>query len=130
MSKKTITAYRSRLDFFLAYCGATPTYIDETDERYLKDYIKFLQANTEDYSDRYVYNIFQTLNTFLRANGILIAGPLLAKLSFASKPVKPHTDEELKKLFSASDNEEKLVFSFFLNSGCREGEVAFTEYNT
>ncbi|HYY68525.1 MAG TPA: hypothetical protein VE734_02245, partial [Terriglobales bacterium] len=39
MSKKTITAYRSRLDFFLAYCGATPTYIDETDERYLKDYI-------------------------------------------------------------------------------------------
>jgi integrase/recombinase XerD len=129
MSKKTITAYRSRLDFFLEYCGTTPTCMDEIDERCLKDYIKFLQASDEDYSDRYVYNIFQTLNTFLRTNSILIAGPLLAKLSFASKPVKPYTDEELKDLFSASDSEEKLVFSFFLNSGCREGEVAFTEYN-
>ena len=129
MSKKTITAYRSRLDFFLEYYGTTPTYMDEIDERCLKDFIKFLHAYDEDYSDRYVYNIFQTLNTFLRANGIPIAGPLLAKLSFASKPVKPCTDEELKDLLSAGDHEEKLVFSFFLNSGCREGEVAFTEYN-
>ena len=32
MSKKTITAYRSRLDFFLEYCGTTPTYMDEIDE--------------------------------------------------------------------------------------------------
>jgi hypothetical protein len=58
--------------------------MDELDERCLKDYRKFLLAYDEDYSDRYVYNIFQTLNTFLRASGILIAGPLLAKLSFAS----------------------------------------------
>ncbi|MGB7495042.1 MAG: tyrosine-type recombinase/integrase [Candidatus Acidiferrum sp.] len=129
MSKRTISAYRSRLDFFLEYCGTAPTYMDEIDERCLKDYIKFLQAHDEDYSDRYVYNIFQTLNTFLLANGILIARPLLAKLSFASKPVKPYTDEELKELFSAGNDEEKLVFNFFLNSGCREGEVAYTEYN-
>jgi site-specific recombinase XerD len=45
MSKKTITAYRSRLDFFLEYCGTTPTCMDEIDERCLKDYIKFLQAS-------------------------------------------------------------------------------------
>jgi integrase/recombinase XerD len=50
-------------------------------------------------------------------------------MSFASKPVKPYADEELKALLSASDVEEKLVFNFFLNSGCREGEVSFTEYN-
>ena len=79
----------------------------------MRDYIKFLQGHDEDYSDRYVYNIFQTLNTFPRANGILAARPLLAKLSFASKPVKPRTDEQLKDPFSASDNEETLVFYFF-----------------
>jgi integrase len=129
MSKKTITAYRSRLDFFLEFCSTSPTYMDQIDDGCLKGYIKFLQACDEDYSDRYVYNIFQTLNTFLRANGILIAGPLLARLSFASKPVKPYADEELEALFAASDDDEKLVFNFFLNSGSREGEVAFTEYN-
>jgi site-specific recombinase XerD len=75
MSKRTIAAYRSRLDFFLEYCGTSPTYMDEIDERCLKDYIKFLHAHDEDYSDRYVYNIFRTLNTFLLANGILIARP-------------------------------------------------------
>ncbi len=54
--------------------------MDEIAEHCLKDHIKFLQAHDEDYSDRYVYNIFQTLNTFLQSNGILIARPLLAKL--------------------------------------------------
>jgi integrase len=74
--------------------------------------------------------VWETANyTFLRANGILAAGPLLAKLSFASKPVKPYGDEELNALFAACDLEEKLVFTFFLNSGCREAEVSFTEYN-
>ena len=113
MSRRTISAYRSRLSFFLEYCGAASTYLDEIDERCLKDYIKFLQANNEDYSDRYVYNIFQTLNTFLRANGLVLAAPLLAKLSFASKPVKPYTDEELKDLFSAGADDENwsLIFS-------------------
>ena len=129
MSRKTITAYSSRMDFFLEFCASAQAYLDQVDERCLRDYIKFLQAYDEDYSDRYVYNIFQTLNTFLRANGILAAGPLLAKLSFASKPVKPYSDDELETLFSACDLEEKLIFTFFLNSGCREAEVSFAEYN-
>jgi hypothetical protein len=129
MSRKTITAYSSRMDFFVEFCASASAYLDQIDERCLRDYIKFLQAYDEDYNDRYVYNIFQTLNTFLRANGILAAGPLLAKLSFASKPVKPYSDDELETLFSACDLEEKLIFTFFLNSGCREAEVSFTEYN-
>ena len=129
MSRKTITAYRSRLDFFVEFCSSGPMYMDQIDERCLRDYIQFLQAHEDDHSDRYVYNIFQTLNTFLRANGILVGGPLLAKLSFNSKPVKPYTDKELKDLFAASNEEEKLTFTFFLNSGGRESEVAFTEYS-
>jgi integrase/recombinase XerD len=129
MSRKTITAYSSRLDFFLEFCTTGPIYMDQIDERGLRDYIGFLQDADRDLSDRYVYNIFQTLNTFLRANGMLLAAPLLAKLSFASKPVKPYTDEELAALFAACDDEEKLTFTFFLNSGGRESEVSFTEYN-
>jgi integrase/recombinase XerD len=128
MSRKTITAYRSRLNFFLEFCATSPAYMDQLDERILRDYIRFLQEDDGDLSDRYVYNIFQTLNTFLLANGMPIAGPLLAKLSFASKPVKPYTDEELAALFAACDDEEKLTFTFFLNSGGRESEVSFTEY--
>ena len=36
---------------------------------------------------------------------MLIAGPLLAKLSFASKPVKPYSDEELTGLLAARDEQ-------------------------
>ena len=42
-----------------------------------------------------------------------------------NKAVQPH---ELKALFQAADDEEKLWMSHFLNTGCREQEVANAEY--
>ena len=76
------------------------------------------------FEPRYVYNIFQTCNTFLRANGILFAGEIHGQLDYEEKEVKPYKPHELKALFQSADDEEKLWMSHFLNTGCREQEVA------
>jgi integrase len=37
----------------------------------------------------------------------------------------PYTEEELKKLFDAMDDEERMRYKFFLSTGCRDKEVTF-----
>ena len=103
----------------------SPIVVDESE---LLRYVKFLQDHEDELCDRTVHNVFETLNTFLRANEIYIGGKILAELSYAEKPVKPYTMPELKALFGAMNEEEKLVYGLFLNSGCRDAEVQNREY--
>jgi hypothetical protein len=72
-----------------------------------------------DLDDRTVRSIFETLDTWLRTRDILIAGKILAELDYAEKPPKPYTKQELKDMFVAMDDEEKLLYALFLNSGVR-----------
>ena len=54
-----------------------------------------------------VENIFQTCNTFLRANAILFAGEILGQLDYEEKEVKPYKPHELKALFQAADETKR-----------------------
>ena len=131
---RTIKVYRARLILFQEFCAKHGIkYLGEVDNRdVLLRYIQSLQSmkqkNGKSFSDRYVFCIFQTANTFLRANNINTANPLLGKLGFAPKKPKMYSPADLKSLFALMHAEERLVYSFFLNSGCREQEVANVEY--
>jgi hypothetical protein len=48
------------------------------------------------------------------------AGEILGQLDYEEKEVKPYKPHELKALFQAADDEEKLWMSHFLNKGCRD----------
>jgi integrase len=131
---KTVKTYTERLGYFLDWCERSGIkHLDQvTQGDDLLPYVSFLRQRktTRDtlFEPRYVYNIFQTLNTFLRANGILFAGEILGQLDYEEKEVKPYKAHELKALFQAADAEERLWMSYFLNTGCREQEVANAEY--
>src|SRR5437660_8535903 len=94
----------------------------------LLQYVKFLREHDSDLDDRTVHNIFETLNTFLRTQDILIAGKIRAEPDYAEKPPKPYTKQELKDMFAAMDDEQKLLYGLFLNSGVRDAEMQNTEY--
>ena len=68
------------------------------------------------------------MNTFLRARDTFIAGKILAELDYAEKPPKPYTKQELKAMFAVMDEEEKLLYGLFSNSGMRDAEMQNTEY--
>ena len=131
---KTVKTYTERLGYFLDWCERSGIkHFDQlTGGDDLLPYVSFLRQRktTRDtlFEPRYVYNIFQTCNTFLRANSILFAGEILGQLDSEEKEVKPYKPHELKALFQAADDEEQLWMSYFLNTGCREQEVANAEY--
>jgi Beta-lactamase len=80
---KTVKAYIERLGYFLDWCERTGIkHLDQlTHGDELLPYVAFLRqrktAKDTLFEPRYVYNIFQTCNTFLRANAILFAGEIL-----------------------------------------------------
>jgi integrase len=128
-SEKTLRAYNYRLGFFLDFTAQQNLrFLDQIDRKQLLRYVKFLRDHDSDFDDRTVHNIFETLNTFLRTRDILIAGRILAELDYAEKPPKPYTKQELKGLLAAMDDDEKLFFGLFLNSGMRDAEMQNTEY--
>jgi integrase len=128
-SEKTLRAYNYRLGFFLDFSvQQNLRFLDQIDRNQLLRYVKFLREHDSDLDDRTVHNIFETLNTFLRTRDILIAGKILAELDYAEKPPKPYTKQELKDMFAAMDDEEKLLYGLFLNSGVRDAEMQNTEY--
>src|SRR5215469_14933614 len=128
-SEKTLRAYNYRLGFFLDFTAQNDLrYLDQVDRKQLLRYVKFLRDHESDLDDRTVHNVFETLNTFLRTRDMFIAGKILAELDYAAKPPKPYTKPELKAMFAAMDEEEKLLYGLFLNSGVRDAEMQNTEY--
>jgi len=127
-SEKTLLAYNYRLGFFLDFTEQKLRFLDQIDRNQLLRYVKFLREHDNNLDDRTLHNIFETLNTFVRTRNILIAGKILAELDYAEKPPKPYTRQELKDIFAAMDEEEKLLYGLFLNSGIRDAEMQNTEY--
>jgi hypothetical protein len=123
---KTMKTYAERLGYFLDWCERSGIkHLDQLThgDDHLPN-VSFLRQRktTKDtlLEPRYVYNIFQTCNTFLRASGILFAGEILGQLDYEEKEVKPYKSHELKPLFQAADDEVKLWMSHFLSTGCRD----------
>ncbi|MGA2648484.1 MAG: site-specific integrase [Candidatus Sulfotelmatobacter sp.] len=132
-AKKSISAYRNRLGFYLRFCAEK--HIGDLrlgDYDHLMEYVGWLRLqkkrNGEAISDRYVVNIFSTLCTFALAHDIKTPNKkVLSKLGYAKKVVKAHTDRELQLLWGAMMPDEELLYKFFLWSLGREQEVANTE---
>jgi integrase len=128
-SEKTLRAYEYRLAFFLEFsANQNLRFLDEIDRAQLLRYVKFLRDHQQNLGDRSVHNIFETLNTWLRARKIFVAGKILAELHYAEKPPRPYLKSELRGLFAAMNDEQQLLYALFLNSGIRDAEMQNTEY--
>ena len=75
-----------------------------------------------------VYNKFELLMTFLKANKV----PRLVTAKdwprYTEQEVEIYEAEELAKFFKHCNQEQKVLFRFFLGSAGREQEVAFTAW--
>ena len=126
-SVKTHLARKRMLALFQESCSKQ--YLDQINEADCQQFIRFLRKRYNSAKGaRTVYNVFQGLNTFLRANKIMIAGQLLKSLDYDEKIVDAYTREELKALKKACSDEEWLVWEYFWWSGCREQEVSHAEW--
>jgi integrase len=117
---KTHAAYSTALAYFVESCHKLN--LDEVDRKDLLKFSSFL-GDEKDQSPRSVYNKFENVMTFLKAQGIrgLVGNNDWPR--FVEEEPEVYEKEELDKLFKACDPDEQLWYEFFLMTGMREQEV-------
>src|SRR5437588_8030392 len=123
---KTWAAYSTGLGYFQESCPKL--YLEEIERGDLLKFSAFLRDQKEQ-SPRSVYNKFENLMTFLKANGIR---GLVGKNDwprYTEEEPEIYELEELDKLLAACDEEERLWYEFFLMTGMREQEVMYTYWS-
>jgi len=128
ISKKprTFAAYSTALDYFVESCSKT--YLADIDRKDLLRLCGFLREEKEQ-APRSVYNKFENVMTFLKANGIR---GLVGKNDwprYVEEEPEIYSKAELKTFFAACDPGETLWFEFFLMTGEREQEVMYTYWS-
>jgi integrase len=123
---KTLAAYTTALNYFTESCGKF--YLHEIERYDLLKFASFLRDEKKQ-SPRSVYNKFETVMAFLKANGIR---GLVSKNDwprYTEEEPEMYEQEELDKLFNACNEQERLWFEFFLMTGMREQEVMYTYWS-
>jgi integrase len=120
---KTLAAYRTALAYFVESCHKLN--VTDIDRRDLLKFCAFLR-DEKDQAPRSVYNKFENLMSFLKAQGVR---GLVGKNDwprFTEEEPEIYEAAELDRVFAACGAEERLWFQFFLMTGEREQEVMFT----
>ncbi len=117
---KTFAAYSTALAYFVESCHKLN--LPDLDRKDMLRFAAFLRDDKKQ-SPRSVYNKFENVMTFLKAQGIKGTVQKNDWPRFVQEEPEVYEREELDKLFAKCDSEERLWFEFFLMTGCREQEV-------
>jgi integrase len=71
---------------------------------------------------------FACLLSFLKANDVKVVA-LKDAPDYVEHEIRVYTQADLDALLAACTADERLLFEFFLYTGCREGEVMHAEWN-
>ena len=123
---KTLAAYSTALAYFVESCHKLN--LEEIERRDLLKFSAFLR-DEKDQAPRSVYNKFENLMTFLKAQGIRGLAGKNDWPRFTEEEPEIYEQEELKKLFAKCDPVERLWYEFFLMTGMREQEVMYTYWS-
>jgi integrase/recombinase XerD len=119
---KTLAAYTTALSYFTESCHKLN--VEDIDRKDLLKFCAFLRDDKEQ-APRSVYNKFENLMSFLKAQGIR---GLVGKNDwprYTEEEPEFYEQKDLDKLFAACDAEERLWYEFFLMTGMREQEAMF-----
>jgi len=123
---KTLAAYTTALNYFTESCPKL--YLEDIDRKDLLKFSAFLRDEKE-HAPRSVYNKFENVMTFLKANGIRGLAGKNDWPRYTEEEPEIYEQEELDMLFAACDEEERLWYEFFLMTGMREQEVMYTYWS-
>ena len=117
---KTLAAYSTALDYFTESCHKL--HVEDIERKDMLKFAAFLRDEKEQ-APRSVYNKFETVMTFLKAQGVRGIVGKGDWPRYTEEEPEIYEDVELDTLFKGCDEEERLWFEFFLMTGMREQEV-------
>ncbi|HEX3542961.1 MAG TPA: tyrosine-type recombinase/integrase, partial [Candidatus Acidoferrum sp.] len=125
-ARKTIMQYRSTLNQFADAIKDHAHFMDEITPDVLRKYKKFMEA--EGYAGKTIDTRLNIVSFLLKKNGISARIPRDEMPTVETDPATPYSEADLKKLFAEMDEEETLLFKFFLATGARDREVTFASW--
>jgi len=129
-ARKTYAQYRLALSEFLESLKSLPRkihFLDEITVDVLRSYKRFMEQRS--YAGKTIDTRLNILYFLLKKNAIAARLPKDEMPTIEEEPATPYSEEELKKLFAAMDEEEKIRYKFFLGTGCRDKEVTFASWS-
>jgi integrase len=117
---KTHSAYSTALNYFLESCRKL--HVEDIERKDLLKFSAFLR-DEKDQAPRSVYNKFEIVMMFLKAQGLRSLVGKNDRPRFVEEEPEAYEKEELDTLFAKCDAKERLWFEFFLMTGMREQEV-------
>jgi integrase/recombinase XerD len=120
---KTLAAYTTALRYFQESCQKER--IEQIERKDLLSFSAFLR-NEKEQSPRSVYNKFENVMSFLKAQGIRGLVGKNDRPRFTEEEPEIYEQAELNKLLKVCTAEERLWYEFFLMTGEREQEVMHT----
>jgi integrase/recombinase XerD len=123
---KTLAAYTTALKYFVESCPKL--YLQDIERKDLLKFSAFLR-DEKNQAPRSVYNKFENVMTFLKANGIRGLAGKNDWPRYTEEEPEMYEQAELDKLFKACDAEERLWYEFFLMTGMREQEVMYAYWS-
>lgn len=123
--KRTWQAYSVALCYFIAATGDKS--LDEITRHDMLNYSVFLR-DVKKQKPRSVWNKFSNVMGFLKLYGAQPRDPKVTKHDwpqYVEEEPEIYEHEELDTFFAACDEDERVIFEFFLKTGMREQEVVY-----
>ncbi len=123
---KTLSAYTTALNYFTESCHKVN--VADIERKDLLKFSAFLR-DEKDQAPRSVHNKFETVMSFLKANGVRGLVSKNDRPRYTEEEPETYEDDELDALFAACDADERLWFEFFLMTGMREQEAMYAYWS-
>jgi len=123
--KRTWQAYSVALRYFVEAVGDKP--LDEITRHDMLDYSVFLREDKKQ-QPRSVWNKFSNVMGFLKLHGAQPKEPKVTKHDwpkYVEEEPQIYEQDELDTFFAACNDDERVIFEFFLKTGMREQEVIY-----
>jgi integrase len=126
-ARKTSAQYRLTLNEFVESLNDEIHFVDEITPDVIRGYKSFMEKRG--FAGKTISTRLNIVYFMLKKNGNSARLPRDEMPTVEEEVAVPYTDEELKKLFAAMDEEETIRYKFFLGTACRDKEVTFAAWN-
>jgi integrase len=126
-SNATVSRYTYILNEFVSQLPRYVKFVDQINHQVLEDFFQFLTKNKA--APKTIKDKIMNVCFLLKFAGVKDPSKMIELPTVEDEPVEPYTAEDLKALFGAMTDEETVRYRFFLDTACREAEVAHAQWD-
>ncbi len=126
-TEATASAYEFILTEFQQQLPSSIKFIDQVDGDVLDGHMKFLEQKQA--APKTIENKIMVVTFMLKAAGVQNPSKMIELPTIEEEIPEPYTKAELKKLFADMTDEERVRYTLFLVTACREKEISHAQWD-